>query len=307
MNTPHRVPQQTLIKELRHPIRRWAYIFLLPGLVWLCFLHFYPIGRAIYLSMHQWTGNLMHDPVPVGLSNFANIVREEEHRSSIAHTLYYLVLTVPFNTVLSLVVATLLNSLVRMRGTLRALYFLPSVVGLVVASTIWRWCYDPMFGLFNYLLSGIGIGPQTWLTDRKLAMPSIALMTIWQNMGYYVVIYLAGLTAIPKSLYEVSWMDGASTLRQFVSITFPLLAPTTFFVMMYSTIKNLKVFGEIFVMTAGGPAGATETIGFKVYEEAFVFRRFGLANALSITMFILILTVTLTQYLVLERRAEHDF
>ncbi|HUV07772.1 MAG TPA: sugar ABC transporter permease, partial [Spirochaetia bacterium] len=199
-------------------------------------------------------------------------------------------------------IAVLLSEMRRLRFFFRSLYFIPSVVGLVVASVIWRWCYEPLFGIFNFLLDKVGITGIVWLKDPATAMPSIALMTVWQDLGYYVVIFMAGLTAIPKELYEVGKIDGASRFRQFLAITFPLLAPTTLFVMMYSTIKNLKIFGEVFVMTGGGPGNSTVTIGFKIYEEAFKFYNYGIANAMAIIMFLIILIITMIQFKLLENK-----
>jgi ABC-type sugar transport system permease subunit len=176
-----------------------------------------------------------------------------------------------------------------------------------VASVVWRWCFEPAFGVFNFLIEGMGLPGPSWLKDPKTAMISIAIMTIWQNMGYYVVIFLAGLTAIPQELYEVSKIDGASGIRQFFAITLPLLAPITLFVSMYSTIKNIKIFGEIFVMTGGGPGGSTVTMGFLIYEKAFRHYSYGIGNTMAIVMFLIILVISIIQFRLLEQRTRVDY
>jgi multiple sugar transport system permease protein len=297
----------TIRREFKHPIVRWAYFFMLPGVIWLFALHFYPIVRAVYLSLHQWSGYLSQPPNFIGIKNYVTILKDWELWNAVGNTFYYVLLTVPMNTFFSMVIAVMLSNIGRGRFFFRSLYFVPSVVGLVVASVIWRWCYEPLFGVLPFLFEKIGITDIYWLKETKTAMMSIAIMTIWQSMGYYTVIFMAGLTAIPQELYEVSRIDGASRIRQFLHITFPLLGPTTLFVMIYSTIKNLKIFGEIFVMTGGGPGKSTVTIGFKIYEEAFKFYNFGIANAMAMIMFLIILLVTLVQFKSLESRTRAGY
>jgi ABC-type sugar transport system permease subunit len=298
---------KTIRREFKHPITKWAYVFMLPGVVWLFLLHFYPIFRSIYYSLHQWSGHVTEIPKFIGVANYVNILQNQTFWTAVLNTFYYVVLTVPVNTVFSMIIAVLITNVVKGQSFYKILYFVPSVVGLVVASVVWRWCYEPMFGIFNYILQGFGIPGLAWLKDPSTAMLSIAIMTIWQNMGYYVVIFLAGLTAIPQELYEVSKIDGASRLRQFLSITIPLLAPITMFVMMFSTIKNIKIFGEIFVMTGGGPGTSTVTMGFKIYEEAFRHYNYGTGNTMAIVMFLIILLISIIQFKVLETRTRVEY
>ncbi len=298
---------RAIAAEFRHPTTRWAYIFMIPGVAWLLLLHFYPIFRSVYYSFFQWSGHVTDVPRFYGLRNYVGTVTDPLFWNAVLNTFFYVGMTVPMNTLFSMLVAVLITNVVKGRSFYKVLFFMPSVVGLVVASVVWRWCYEPMFGIYNHLLAQVGLPQLAWLKDPSTAMLSIALMTIWQNMGYYVVIFLAGLTAIPQELYEVSKIDGASRVRQFFAITLPLLGPIILFVMMYSTIKNIKIFGEVFVMTGGGPGKSTVTMGFLIYEEAFHYYNFGIGNTMAILMFLIILIISLLQFRLMERRTRVDY
>ena len=265
-------------------------------------MHFYPIIRALFYSLNYWTGNPTISPKFVGLKNYLLILSDKVFWNAMSNTFLYVFFTVPLTTLLSMAIALLLADVKKYRGLYRAIYFFPSIIGLAVASIIWRWCYEPLFGVYNFLLEIIGIPGPSWLKDPKTALWSIGIMTIWSNLGYFVVIYLAGLTTIPETLYEAARIDGASRFKQVMKITVPLLLPTTFFVVMYNTIRNIKVFAEVFVMTGGGPGHSTETIGFRIYTEAFIFNDFGRAMAMSVVMFLAILAISIFQSRLMERQ-----
>jgi len=179
---------------------------------------------------------------------------------------------------------------------LRLLYFLPSISSFVAISMVWQWIYNPEFGLLNYLLSLFKIPPQRWLSDPKTAMLSIIIMTVWMNLGYQMVIYLAGLKGIPSYLYEVAALDGANSWQKFWHITLPMLQPTTVFLLITSIIGSFQVFTPIYVMTRGGPAGATNVFVYHIYNTAWKGFRMGYASAQSWFLFMLIFVASFIQF-----------
>jgi multiple sugar transport system permease protein len=223
---------------------------------------------------------------------------------SFRNTFTYVFLTVPIGTLLSFLIAVTLHSVERFKGFFRALYFIPSVAGVVSMGIVFTWMYEPYSGLLNLILSKIGITGLKWLRDRNLAIPSIAAMTIWRTMGYSVVIILAGLMAIPKEYYEAAEIDGVSSIRKHFSITIPLVAPTLLFIVINNSIQDLQVFNEIFVMTGGGPGYASTTVGFRIYQEAFLYFNFGKSSAIAVVLLVIILGITILQLKTLDKRSQ---
>jgi ABC-type sugar transport system permease subunit len=294
------------IHDISHPILRWGYIFVIPGLLSYFLFTFYPTLRALVQSLHLIRG--ANNPwVFNGLGNYAEIFQDPIFWGALKNTFYYVAMTVPAGTAIALLLAVVLNSIVKARGFFRALYFIPSVAGVIAVGIVFNWMYEPYLGVLNLLLSKLGLPRLNWLRDLKLALPSIAVMNIWQTLGYNVVIFLAGLLAIPSELYEAADIDGTPPVRKLWSITIPLVAPSMWFVIINNTIRNLQVFSEIFVMTGGGPGHATTTVGFRVYQYAFLFLSFGKASANVMVLLIIILAVTLLQLRFFERRTRVEF
>jgi len=294
------------IHDISHPILRWGYIFVIPGLLSYLLFTFYPTIRSLIQSLHliRGAGNPW---VFNGINNYLDIFKDKIFWGSLKNTFYYVALTIPLGTIISLILAVVLNSIVKARGFFRALYFIPSVAGVIAVGIVFSWMYEPYLGVLNLLLSKLGFPRLNWLRDLKMAMPSIAVMNIWQTLGYNVVIFLAGLLAIPAELYEAADIDGAKPLRKLLSITIPLVAPSMWFVIINNTIRNLQVFSEIFVMTGGGPGHATTTVGFRVYQYAFLYLSFGKASANVMVLLLIILAVTLMQLRFFERRTQVEF
>ncbi len=294
------------IHDISHPILRWGYIFVIPGLLSYMLFTFYPTIRCLVQSLHliRGAGNPW---VFNSVNNYLEIFRDKIFWDSLKNTFYYVALTIPLGTIVSLVLAVVLNSIVKARGSFRALYFIPSVAGVIAVGIVFNWMYEPYLGVLNLLLGKLGLPRLNWLRDLKLALPSIAAMNIWQTLGYNVVIFLAGLLAIPSELYEAADIDGTNPIRKLWSITVPLVAPSMWFVIINNTIRNLQVFSEIFVMTGGGPGHATTTVGFRVYQYAFLFLSFGKASANVMVLLIIILAVTLMQLRFFERRTRVEF
>jgi multiple sugar transport system permease protein len=272
---------------------RWAALFLAPDLLGVLAFTAFPVFAAIVLSFLDW--NLITAARYAGLDNFQELLKDEVFWRTMAHTVYFTVGTVPTSMALGLVLALALNRPLRGVTFLRTAYFIPVIVPLISVAMVWRWLYDRDFGLINYFLNLTGLPVIGWLTDRTWAMPAVILMSIWKGLGYNLVIYLAGLQSIPRRLYEAAEMDGATAWQRFWRITFPLLTPTTFFVLVVSIISSFQVFSQVYVMTRGGPGDATTTIVYYIYHVGFELFRMGYASALAWTLFIVVFVLTLVQ------------
>jgi multiple sugar transport system permease protein len=272
---------------------RWAAFFLAPDMLGVLAFTAFPVLAAIVLSFLDW--NLITDASYVGVDNFRELLKDEVFWRTMGHTVYFTVGTVPTSMALGLVLALALNRPLRGVTLLRTAYFIPVIVPLISVAMVWRWLYDRDFGLINYFLNLTGLPVIGWLTDRTWAMPAVILMSIWKGLGYNLVIYLAGLQSIPRRLYEAAEMDGATAWQRFWRITFPLLTPTTFFVLVVSIISSFQVFSQVYVMTRGGPGDATTTIVYYIYHVGFELFRMGYASALAWTLFIVVFVLTLVQ------------
>ncbi|MFN4190627.1 MAG: carbohydrate ABC transporter permease [Pseudothermotoga sp.] len=277
---------------LRNTIK--GYAFLIPGVFMFMMWLLIPIVFSLYLSFHEWS---MVDPLKpfVGFGNFVNVFKDKDIMRSLKNTAVY-TLNVPIGMALSLGVALLMNKKIKGINILRLLYFLPSISSFVAISIVWQWIYNPEFGLLNYLLGFFKVPPQRWLSDPKTAMMSIMIMTIWMNLGYQMVIYLAGLKGIPSYLYEVADLDGANSWNKFLYITLPMLQPTNVFLLITSIIGSFQVFTPVYVMTQGGPAGTTNVFVYHIYNTAWKSFSMGYASAQSWFLFLLIFTASFIQF-----------
>lgn len=273
---------------------RWGYIFALPGLLSYFLFTAYPLVSTVWQSLHLIRGAA--NPWRfVGLSNYKAIFDDDIFWSSLWITLKYVLMTVPTGVFLAYMVSDMLGSIIRFRGFFRSLFFIPSVAGVVVIGIVFGWLYEPYNGLLNMVLSGVGLPRLNWIRDMTLALPSIALMTVWRTLGYNVVIVLSALLTVPRDYYEAAEMDGVGTLRRHLSITVPLIAPTLVFVFIYNTIQNMQVFTEVFILTGGGPGHSTTTIGYRIFQNAFIFSDFGTAGANAVVLLIIVFLITMIQ------------
>jgi multiple sugar transport system permease protein len=287
--------------RIRRTLRRiWrersAYGFLAPGFLVFSLFTLYALGFAFYLTFHDW--NIIEPDKPfVGLQNYKDMIHDEEFRQSIINTVYFTGASVPVSMAIGLALAMLLNQPIRLRGLFRTMYFLPVVTPFVVSSILWKWFYNGDFGLFNfYLLKAHVIDkPLLWLSSQNLAMPAVILMSVWGGIGFNMVIYLAGLQAIPAELYEAARIDGAGVIARIRFVTIPMLRPTTLFLLVIGSIYSFQVFTQIFVMTIGGPAQRTTTIVYLIYETGFKFYEMGYASTLAFGLFALTLVLTVIQ------------
>ena len=289
---------RNLFQEARES--KTSYLLLLPYVVYFLAFLAYPLLFALYLTFHEWAIIVPQKPF-VGLANYARLLNDDVFWTSMKNVLVYLSINLPAQMILSLALALLVNQKIRFRGFFRSVFFMPSVVSGVVVSTVFLWLYSPQFGLLNYYLGMIDIPPQRWITSVSQAMPSIALMASWRQVGYFAVIYLAGLQAIPPVLYKASAVDGANAWRQFWHVTLPLLNPTILLVLMVSTIWGFLVFTEPFVMTEGGPLHATTTPTLYLYFEAFRYLRMGYAATVGVVLGLIILVINIVEKKWVER------
>jgi multiple sugar transport system permease protein len=289
----------------RRARREWsAYVFLAPGMIIFSTFTVAALIFAFFLTFHEWNAISPYKPY-VGLDNYKEMIHDKDYRHSIVNTVYYTGGSVPLGMLVGLCLALLLNLPIRFRGLFRTLYYLPVVTPLVAASILWKWLYNGDFGLFNYYLLKLHLvdHPLLWLSSQTLAMPSVILMTVWMSAGFSMVVYLAGLQAIPDELYEAAKIDGAGPFARLRHITIPLLRPTTLFLLVMGIIGSFQVFTQIFIMTNGGPVDKTTTMVFFIYQAAFKFYEFGYASTLAFGLFALLFVVTLVQ-LRLYRRAD---
>lgn len=272
----------------------WLGLFLLPGLIGLVVVTIAPLIASLVLTLFQW--DLLTPPQFVGLDNFVRLSQDATFWNALRHTIGFIAGYLPLVVVLSLGMALALNAPLRGIAFIRTAFFLPVVSSWVAVALLWSWLFNPKFGLINYALSLIGIAGPGWLFDPKWAMPAIILTSVWKDLGFVMVLFLAGLQTIPKDYYEAAALDGASNVRQFTTITLPLLAPTTFFVTIISLINSFQVFDQVWVMTEGGPAGATTVLVEQVVKNAFSYGKMGYASAMSWVLFAIVFVVTLVQF-----------
>ncbi|MFN2565596.1 MAG: carbohydrate ABC transporter permease [Gemmatimonadaceae bacterium] len=279
---------------------RAAYLFLLPAFGLIAVFFLIPVVAALLLSLTDFdiyaVGDLDNARF-VGLRNYARLLREPVFWSALKNTFYFALVGGPLTIAAALAAALLVNAkLVRFKSFFRTVYFAPFVTTLVAVAIVWRYLYHPRYGLLNYALGAVGIGPVDWLGDPKWAMPAIILMAVWKNFGYNMLIFIAGLQSIPEELYEAAHLDGAGPWRRFWHITLPMLGPTMLFVGVITMIGYFQLFAEPYVMTAGGPLRATTSVVLLMYEEGFRWWRMGYAAALAFVLFLVILAATLVQF-----------
>jgi ABC-type sugar transport system permease subunit len=279
-----------------------AYTFMLPSLIVLAVFMFYPLIRAAILSFTNYS--VFGVTKYVGLSNYITLFHNSQFWGDLVNTVYYAGVTTPVSVALALALALLLNRRgLPGRGVLRAAIFLPAVVSLAVAAIPFRLMFTPSIGLITYWLGVIGVHSTDWLDSTTLAMPAVIIVGVWKNVGFYMVIYLAGLQTIPKEFYEAARIDGASAWQRFRNVTWPLLSNTTMFVTIIALIASFQAFDQIFVMTQGGPAFSTETLVMLIYREGFQQFQMGYASAIGYVLVLIILLFSLFQMRYFNRRA----
>lgn len=278
-----------------------AIVFLTPTVIIFLTFILFPVIFSFYLSFHQWN-MFSSEATYVGLDNYSKMFASEEFWSVLKNTAYFTFGTVPLNMGLSLLVAMALNKKIKGKKFLRTAFFAPVIISPVAAAVIWRWIYDPNYGLLNYGISFFGVDSINWLNDPTAAMFALIIMGVWKTFGINMVLFSAGLQGIPETYYEAADIDGAGRWAKFWKITVPMLAPTTFFIMIMSMITSFQVFDLVYVLTSGGPLGSTKVLVFFVYEYAFKFFEMGYASAAAYVLFAILIALTILQVKFMKNR-----
>ena len=288
-----RLAVRTKIQEIRWH-RYEGYLFVAPLIIGIVAFIFLPIAASLYMSFNKW--DMVSPPELVGLKNYARLVsRDRLFWKVLGNTFKYAGWIIVPSVIFPLILAALLDRPIRMRYLYRLAFFLPLVTSVVAVGLMFRWLYDGEFGLINYTLSWVGIDGPNWLSDPFWAMPAVAMVTVWQGLGYNMVLYLAGLQGIPDHLHEAATIDGAGPFSRFFRITIPLLTPTMFFILVMSVIGTFQTFGLIYVMTQGGPINSTNVYIYYLWQMAFGSSKMGYASAMAWILAMVIFTITMIQ------------
>ncbi|MCR8635328.1 carbohydrate ABC transporter permease [Paenibacillus radicis (ex Xue et al. 2023)] len=282
-----------------------AYLFLAPSLILFVTFLFYPMAKSIYLSM------TLTDPRGrvvefVGLENFMDLLGSGQFYSNLKVTLLFILLTVPTSIIWSLFLAAITHNKLRGMKIFQFIFSLPIVISVGTGSIIWFLLFHPTAGMLNYFLSLVHIDQIPWLTSPSWALVSISLMTIWMNMGFLFIVLSSGLQGVPEEIYESAKVDGSGPVRTFVQIVLPLLTPTIFFALIVSVIGAFQAFGQIHILTKGGPMNTTNVIVYSIYQDAFVNFRFGIGSAQALILFAIIMILTVVQFKVLEKKVHYQ-
>ncbi len=279
-----------------------GYLFVAPATLYLLAFTLVPMVVAAVLSLHHW--HLLRPEHPfVGLGNYAEALKDPFFRGALLNTFLFAAMSVPLGMAFSLAVAVLVNQKLRGVAIFRTLFYIPAVSSGVAISMIWIWVFMPQDGLINSLVRLLGgRGDVDFLNDTRFALPALVMMSMWIGLGPRMVIFLAGLQSIPDSLYESAQIDGAGAWQRFRHITLPMLAPTTFFVLVTLTISAFQLFTQVYVMTRGGPRRSTDVVVYHIYKEAWHRLHIGMASAQSYILFGVLLVISLMQFRLMRRQ-----
>jgi len=292
----------------RSSLRRQGWVtgvlMVLPYTIFFLLFSMIPILYGFGVSFYDWS--LLGDKTFIGLQNYANLMQDEEFRANLLNTVLFTVVSVPLITGVGLLLAVMVNGIRKGQAFLRISFFMPYVLSVSVISSIWVIFLQPYTGLLNRVLRGIGLinSEIFWLSDSTLAWASIIMATLWWTIGFVFVLFLAGLQDIPESYYEAAGLEGANRWQTFRYITFPSLSRVTVLVVVLQTIASFKIFGQSKLITGGGPAGATKTVVFSIYENGFQTFQMGYASAIAFVLMLVILVISLLQTLLLRRFGE---
>ncbi|MCA9994760.1 MAG: sugar ABC transporter permease [Anaerolineales bacterium] len=302
MTTPAASPSnlrtpQSLLKRLFNHETFLAWLFLLPSLIGFVTFYAVPGVRGLYISFTDW--DMLSDPTFIGVENYVDMFQDKQFWRSLQVTVYYVLLNIPLQTILAIGLAVMMDRVTK-SNIIRGLFIMPWLLPPVIVALIWLWMLDPSLGFVNNLLQVFGISRQPFLGSPDQAMPSIALINIWQYTGYTALLFFAGLQTIPKAIYEAAAIDGATERRIFWSITLPLLRPVLVFVLVTTIIGSFQIFDTIAVTTGGGPIDATRVITWYIFEYAFQRFQMGYATAVSVVLFLILIIATILQMRILR-------
>ncbi|WDR06821.1 sugar ABC transporter permease [Devosia rhodophyticola] len=277
-----------------------AWLFLLPSLVLFTMFIAIPVIAAFMISFTEW--DLFNPMKFVGFGNYTELFNDDIFKKVMGNTAYFVLASVPLQMAFGLAIALVLNRNIKGQTFFRIAYFLPVVTSTVAAALVWSWLFNSNFGIINALLLSFGVtDPPKWLGSTKWAMPAVIVVSVWQNVGYAMVLFLAGLQNIRTDIYDAAALDSARGWKRLWFITLPMLSPTTFFVLIISIIGSFQVFELVFIMTKAGPANATNTLVYYIYQNGFQFYQMGYASAAAMVLFAIVLVATLIQYRMQDR------
>ncbi len=277
-----------------------SYLLVSPYILHFVVFVLFPVGFSLFLTFHEW--NIIGPMKYVGLSNYEKLIQDQYFLKSIRNTLVFLAIHIPLQIIIALGLAAVLNEKIWFRAFFRGAFFMPVVVSGVVVTILWQQLYGYEMGSINTFLHWIGVDKIGWLIDPKWAMPSIAIMATWKNVGLYIILFLVGLQSVPRSLYEAADLEGANKWQKFWYITLPGINPTIFMVVVLSTIGGFSLFIEPYVMTGGGPLNSTLSSVLYIYKQGFFYYHMGYAATLGFVFALLILLVVFIQRLTIEKK-----
>jgi multiple sugar transport system permease protein len=292
-------PRRRSKLRLRNTLLGWS--FILPNFIGFAILTLVPVVTLFYISLTNY--NIFGKGDFIGLENFRRLAIDPSFRTALVNTLYYAVMHIPLTLAVSLGLALLLNTKLRGVKFFRTAAFFPYITSIVAIALVWNLLFSPEYGPINQILGLFGIQGPGWLTSPQWAMPAVVIISTWRDMGYYMILFLAGLQTIPRELHEAARVDGANAVQRFINVTLPGLRPTTFFVTVMLTIASFKIFDLILVLTDGGPGNATFVLSQFIYTKGFEESKFGYASAASVVLFFLCIIVTVVQFLINKRRS----
>lgn len=275
-------------------------LFSLPFMIVFALFMIYPLVFGFYISFFQW--NILGTPKFIALQNYLDLLKDERFWSSLWHTLQFVLMTTPVLLILGFIMALLVTGKSPLKGIMETCFFVPYIFSMTVVATLWAWIMQKDFGIINQILRILGKDGVSWLTSEKNAMWSISIATYWWTAGFNMVLFTAGIKQISKEIYESATVDGAGPLQQIFHITIPLLKPTTILCLILQVIASFNVFGQVYVMTGGGPAGSTRVLVQYIYETGFNYFRMGYSAAMSYVLFLIIMVISIVQYAILGRR-----
>ncbi|UFJ40275.1 sugar ABC transporter permease [Brevibacillus humidisoli] len=286
-------------------VNAYAWLLLLPSLIFLVLFTFYPVIQTVLLSFYQAD---LGTPEPLfnGIDNYKRMLEDDVFWKVITNNLWFALWTVPTSMVLALLMALYANHVLRGKGFIRTAYFYPTVLPMIAAANIWLFIYTPEYGALSHVLQWIGLDQLNWLGDQDLVMWAMVIMVVWKEAGYFMIFYLAGLQNISQELYESASVDGARPWTVFRRVTFPLLMPTTLFVMIIATTNSFKLVDHLVIMTKGGPDNASSLLLYYIYEHAFTFWDQGMAATLTFVMIVILLLIAAVQFFGMDKKIHYN-
>ncbi|WP_063251792.1 carbohydrate ABC transporter permease [Neobacillus niacini] len=282
----------------------YGYLFVSPMVIGFLLVMLFPLVYSIYISLTDW--QLLGDPNFIGSENYQRLVNDPDFWVVLKNTIIFAAGLVPINILMALLLALLLQKSLPGIGLFRTAIFIPVMTSIVVWSIIWKYMFGTEEGFINQILAAVGIDGPAWLYDPDLAMGAVIVVSALKNVGLNMVLFLAALQQVDKNLYEASYLDGANRLKQFTNVTLPMITPTVFLTLILTVIGSMKVFGQIYVMTNGGPGNTTKVLVYYIWENAFKLFDFGYASAIALVLFVIILFFTIIQWSARRRWVFHE-